>query len=73
LKTAPRGVAKDHPRIDLLRMKGLVTAKTMPLAKWMHTAKALERITAVWDDAKPLNAWLGTHVGPSTLPPPEPR
>jgi uncharacterized protein (TIGR02453 family) len=73
LKTAPRGVAKDHPRIDLLRMKGLVMAKTMPLAKWMQSAKAMERITAVWDDARPLNAWLGKHVGPSTLPPPEPR
>lgn len=72
LKSAPRGVAKDHPRIELLRMKGLVMARTMPLAGWAHTAKALERITAVWDDAKPMNAWLERHVGPSTLPPPEP-
>jgi uncharacterized protein (TIGR02453 family) len=72
LKSAPRGVAKDHPRIELLRMKGLVMARTMPLAKWAHTGKALERITTVWDDAKPMNAWLERHVGPSTLPPPEP-
>jgi uncharacterized protein (TIGR02453 family) len=72
LKSAPRGVAKDHPRIELLRMKGLVMARTMPLAKWMHTAKAVERITAVWDDARAMNRWLERNVGPSTLPPPEP-
>ena len=47
-------------------------ARTMPLAKWAHTAKALERITAVWEDARPMNAWLERSVGPSTLPPPEP-
>jgi uncharacterized protein (TIGR02453 family) len=73
LKTAPRGYAKDHPRIELLRKKGLVTSRSFLLAKWMHTPKALDRVTQVWDDAKPLHRWLDQHVGPSTLPPPEPR
>ncbi len=73
LKTAPRGYAKDHPRVELLRKKGLVMSRSFPLARWVHTAKALDRITQVWDDAKPLNDWLDRHVGPSTLPPPEPR
>jgi uncharacterized protein (TIGR02453 family) len=72
LKTAPRGYAKDHPRVELLRMKGLTTGRTFPLAKWMHTAKALERVVTVWEDARPLNRWLEAHVGPSTLPPREP-
>ncbi len=72
LKTAPRGYPKDHPRIELLRMKGLTTGRSFPVARWMNTAKAVDRITAVWDDAKPLNAWLERNVGPSTLPPPEP-
>ena len=35
LKTAPRGFAKDHPRIDLLRRKGLVAGKQWPIAKWV--------------------------------------
>jgi uncharacterized protein (TIGR02453 family) len=73
LKTAPRGYAKDHPRVELLRRKGLVMSRSFPLAKWVHTSKALDRITAVWDDAKPMNRWLDQQVGPSTLPPPEPR
>jgi len=72
LKTAPRGFPKDHPRIDLLRMKGLTMGRSFPVAKWMHTAKCLDRIVAVWDDAKPMNTWLGRNVGPSTLAPPEP-
>jgi uncharacterized protein (TIGR02453 family) len=71
LKSAPRGVPKDHPRIELLRMKGLTTGRAFPLAKWMHTPKALERIVAVWDAAKPVNAWLERHVGPSELAPDE--
>ncbi len=72
LKTAPRGYAKDHPRIELLRMKGLTMGKAFPLAKWMHTSKALDRITGVWDDAKAMNTWLGRHVGPSSIAPREP-
>ncbi|MDQ1520808.1 MAG: hypothetical protein QOI55_1881 [Actinomycetota bacterium] len=72
LKSAPRGYAKDHPRIDLLRMKGLTMGRSFPLARWMHTAKALDRIVAAWDDATPMNRWLEQKVGPSTLPPREP-
>jgi uncharacterized protein (TIGR02453 family) len=72
LKTAPRGYAKDHPRIELLRMKGLTMGRAYPVGRWMHTAKALDRIMSVWDDATPMNAWLGRAVGPSALAPPEP-
>jgi uncharacterized protein (TIGR02453 family) len=73
LKTAPRGYPKDHPRIALLRRKGLMTYKTFPPAKWLSTPAALDRILGVWRDAAPLAKWLDAHVGPSTLPPPEPR
>jgi len=40
LKTAPRGYPKDHPRTDLLRLKGLVTWKQWPVAAWLGTAQA---------------------------------
>jgi uncharacterized protein (TIGR02453 family) len=70
LKSAPRGFAKDHARIDLLRMKGLTVGRAFPLARWVHTAAAADRITAVWAAAMPMNRWLGRNVGPSTLPPP---
>jgi uncharacterized protein (TIGR02453 family) len=69
LKTAPRGYPRDHPRIDLLRRKGLVVLQTFKPAQWMSSPRALDRIRQVWDDAEPLNDWLGHHVGPSSLPP----
>jgi len=72
LKTAPRGYPRDHARVELLRMKGLTAGKSFPVARWMHTASAGERIVAAWSGCAPMNAWLARHVGPSTLPPPEP-
>ncbi len=73
LKTAPRGWDKDHPRIDLARRKGLAVGRSFPRAAWQSSAKALDRIVGVWRDAAPFAAWLDTNVGPSELPPPEPR
>jgi uncharacterized protein (TIGR02453 family) len=71
LKTAPRGYPADHPRIDLLRNKGITISKAWPPAAWLGTAKAADRVVKVWRDAKPFNAWLKTNVGPSTEPPNE--
>ncbi|MGZ4676639.1 MAG: DUF2461 domain-containing protein [Acidimicrobiia bacterium] len=72
LKTAPRGYPKDHPRIELLRGKGLTTGRTFPVARWLHTAAVRDRVVDTWKAAKPVNRWLERHVGPSTAPPPEP-
>lgn len=69
LKTAPRGYPKDHPRIVLLRRKGLFVGREWPLAKWMHTKAVVDRVRTAWTDAAEVNEWLDTHVGPSTLPP----
>ncbi len=71
LKTAPRGYPKDHPRIDLLRGKGLIAGRSWPVSRWMHTAKAKDRIADTWRDVAPLNGWLQANVGPSDLPPDE--
>jgi uncharacterized protein (TIGR02453 family) len=67
LKTAPKGYPKDHPRIELLRMKGLITWKQWPVAAWVRTAKAKDRIVEVLHAAKPVNAWLDKHVGATTM------
>lgn len=69
LKTAPRGYAKDHPRIDLLRRKGLVVGRGFPVAAWLHTAKTKGRVEAVWRTADAVNDWLDAHVGPTEEPP----
>jgi uncharacterized protein (TIGR02453 family) len=69
LKTAPKGYAKDHSRIDLLRHKGLIAWKEWPVAAWMGTPKAKQRVVEFFAAARPLTEWLDTHVGPSALPP----
>jgi uncharacterized protein (TIGR02453 family) len=65
LKTAPRGYPKDHPRVELLRHKGLVTMQSWPPAKWLHTAAAKKHVVDVMRAAKPLLKWLETNVGPA--------
>ncbi len=63
LKTAPRGYPKDHPRIVLLRHKGLVAMKAWPAATWLGTAAAKKRVVDVLRAADPLLSWLNGHVG----------
>jgi uncharacterized protein (TIGR02453 family) len=69
LKTAPRGYAKDHPRVDLLRRKGLASGRSFPVAAWLATAKAKDRIEQTWSASEQLNNWLDTNVGPSEMAP----
>jgi uncharacterized protein (TIGR02453 family) len=73
LKRAPRGFDPDHPRIDLLRMKGIHAGRAFGDPRWLHTAGAAERIVGAWRDAAPVNRWLDRNVGPSTVAPPEPE
>jgi uncharacterized protein (DUF2461 family) len=68
LKTAPKGYPKDHHRVEFLRYKGIVTWKEWPAAAWLGTRKALDRVVAFLEASKPLNAWLDSNVGPSTMP-----
>ena len=63
LKTAPKGYAKDHPRIELLKHKGLVMSKSWPVGAWLGTKKAKERVVACLEAARPLNAWIERYVG----------
>ena len=63
LKTAPRGYAKDHPRIELLQLKGIVMSKSWPVGAWLGTKKAKERVVTCLEAARPLNAWIERAVG----------
>jgi uncharacterized protein (TIGR02453 family) len=69
LRTAPKGYPKDHPRIELLRHKGLIAWREWPVAAWMGTPKAKQRVVDFFVGARPLTAWLDKHVGPSATPP----
>jgi len=62
VKTAPRGYDKDHPRIELLKLKGITMSKAWPVGGWLGTRKAKDRIVATLEAARPLNDWLAQHV-----------
>jgi uncharacterized protein (TIGR02453 family) len=68
LKTAPKGYPKDHPRIELLRYKGLIAWREWPAGAWLGTKRAKDRIVGFLDQAQPLVEWLERNVGESTLP-----
>ncbi len=67
LKTSPRGYPADHPRIELLRMKGCIASRSWDVAGWFDSPEPKRRITDFLDDAKPLVQWLDTNVGPTEL------
>ncbi len=64
LKTAPRGVPKDHPRVALLRHKSLVGGRRLDAkAKGIGRKAALDHARATWTACAPMNAWLDEYVG----------
>ncbi len=68
LRTAPRGYPKDHPRIDLLRYKGVIAWREWPVAPWLGTAAARNRVVEFLRAAQPLDDWLAENVGDSVGP-----
>jgi uncharacterized protein (TIGR02453 family) len=66
--TRPRGWPAGHPRLDLLRHKGLFAGREWQPAEWMHTPACAAEITTAFRRLSPLQDWLATHVGPSTAP-----
>lgn len=73
LKTAPRGWARDHRHLDLIRRRRLTVSHTYDPAPWLHTAACLDRVREGWITCRTWNDWFERHVGPSTEPaPPRP-
>ena len=65
LKSAPRGYSTDHPRIALLRHKGITAWKEWPVGPWLHTAAPKRRIIDFLRDVAPLRKWLDSNVNTS--------
>jgi uncharacterized protein (TIGR02453 family) len=68
LKSAPRGYPNDHPRIELLRFKGLTAWKEWPVGAWLGTAASKRRIIEVLRASAPLRKWLDSNVGTADGP-----
>ena len=67
LKSAPRGYAKDHPRIDLLRLKGLIAWRQWPPEAAAGQEQPSSLVAAFFRACAPLQDWLDGHVGESQL------
>jgi hypothetical protein len=59
----PRGCPADHPRLHLVRLRGLHVDRTWPAGAWLQTGDALVRVRAAWRAGGPLADWLNAHVG----------
>jgi uncharacterized protein (TIGR02453 family) len=68
LKTRPRGYDPDHPRIDLLRHKGLYAWRAWEPDDVLHEPGTLDRVAATWRMLRSLTEWLDDHVGSSEQP-----
>lgn len=68
LKTRPRGVDPDHPRIELMRRKALYGWRAWPPDDALHALECLDRVVSTWRVLRPLTEWLDDHVGPSDQP-----
>jgi uncharacterized protein (TIGR02453 family) len=63
LKRVPPPHPQDHPRGELLKHKTIYYWRRWPLAPWIATAKARERVAGAWHDGADLEAWLTRHLG----------
>lgn len=68
MKTRPRGIDADHPRLELLRNRALTVSRTYPAEPWLGTRKALTTVRNGWRAMRPLVEWLADYVGPAGDP-----
>ncbi len=74
MKTRPRGVAEDHPHLELMRHRTLTVEAQPGTPAWVGTRTALTKVRGYWRALTPLVEWLVDHVGPvDDGIPPEPR
>jgi uncharacterized protein (TIGR02453 family) len=63
LKATPRGFPADHPRITLLRYKGVIAWRAWPVEPWLETSAAKDRVAAFLEASRPLGTWLAANAG----------
>lgn len=68
VRTRPRGVPADHPRLDLMRHKHLVVSRQHGAPDWLATDAVLDHVRADWRAVRPLVEWMTEHVGASQTP-----
>jgi uncharacterized protein (TIGR02453 family) len=65
LKTAPRGFPRDHPRVDLLRQKGIIATRTRPPSELDNGGRVRRFVVETFEVCADLTDWLRRYVGGS--------
>lgn len=73
LKTRPRGIAADHPRLELLRHRSLYLSRGWDPQPWLGTPQALDVVRSAWQSMTPVMNWLADSLGPVDPPTDRPR
>jgi uncharacterized protein (TIGR02453 family) len=67
LKTRPRGVDPNHPRLELLRHRSLHAWRQWEPDAELHEPSCADRVAETWRELRPLTQWLDDHVGPADI------
>ena len=68
VKTRPRGVAADHPKLELMRFRRVTAMREYSADDWVRTAKTLNAVRSDWRALRPLVEFLADQVGPAEEP-----
>jgi uncharacterized protein (TIGR02453 family) len=63
VRTRPRGVPADHPRLELMRHESLTAHRRHPAEEKVETSKAFELVRGDWRALRPFNEWVTANVG----------
>ncbi|MFB6515124.1 DUF2461 family protein, partial [Streptomyces virginiae] len=61
LKSRPRGVPADHPRLGLLRHRKIDAGRRFGPDAGLHTARAGELVRETWQLVRPLLDWVAAR------------
>ncbi|MFE2292906.1 DUF2461 family protein [Streptomyces sp. NPDC059452] len=61
LKSRPRGIPADHPRLELLRHRKIDAGRRYGPADGLHTPRALDLVRETWELVRPLLDWAAAR------------
>lgn len=64
LQGVPRMFSTSHPRAELLRHTSLSVRRNLGEPSFLSGPEAAQHVTALWNQARPLVAWLGRSAAP---------
>lgn len=62
LKSRPRGVDPDHPRLELLRHRSLFAGRMLGFDPVIHSADLVDVVRSDWQRLRPLVDWVVRHT-----------